>query len=216
MFNGAAAFNQPLSFNTASVTNVRVNLCLESDRYERLDSDFQFLSNLSSDGLHVCRCNGIQSTTTFWYCFGCICEIISVWVQLQLETRFWFPISYPTYHQMDGMFRDAAAFNQPLAFDTASVTNVRVLLVWSSTQWETRFWFPISYPTYHQMYAMFYGSAAFNQPLSFDTASVTNVRVHLFGVQSQWETRFWFSILTNLLSHPFVCALCSDWVPINN
>ena len=65
LFYGAAAFNQPLSFNTASVTNVRVNLCLESDRYERLDSDFQFLSNLSSDEHVVCRCNGIQSTTVF-------------------------------------------------------------------------------------------------------------------------------------------------------
>ena len=42
--------------------------------------------------------------------------------------------SYPTYYQMYGMFALAAAFNQPLSLDTTSVTNVRVLLVWSSTQ----------------------------------------------------------------------------------
>ena len=35
---------------------------------------------------------------------------------------------------MRGMFYNAAAFNQPLSLDTTSVTNVRVLLVWSSTQ----------------------------------------------------------------------------------
>ena len=34
---------------------------------------------------------------------------------------------------MAKMFEGAAAFNQPLSFDTASVTNVRVLLVWSLT-----------------------------------------------------------------------------------
>ena len=35
---------------------------------------------------------------------------------------------------MEGMFYNAAAFNQPLSLDTASVVSVRVLLVWSSTQ----------------------------------------------------------------------------------
>ena len=32
------------------------------------------------------------------------------------------------------------------------------------------------------MEKMFYGAVAFNQPLSLDTAKVTNVRVYLFGV----------------------------------
>ena len=35
---------------------------------------------------------------------------------------------------MEGMFRDAAAFNQPLSFDTASVTtNCEIIHVWSPT-----------------------------------------------------------------------------------
>ena len=41
---------------------------------------------------------------------------------------------------------------------------------------------PISYPTYYQMNAMFWGAAVFNQPLLvFDTAAVTIVSVCLFG-----------------------------------
>ena len=41
----------------------------------------------------------------------------------------------------------------------------------------------ISCPTYCQMYAMFYVSSVFNQPLDFDTAEVTNVR-YLFESDS--------------------------------
>eukprot|EP00964_Phaeocystis_antarctica_P007002 scaffold3786_cov60-Phaeocystis_antarctica.AAC.1 len=44
------------------------------------------------------------------------------------------------------MFYGASAFNQPLRFNTSSVTN---------------------------MYQMFLYASAFNQPLSFDTSSVT-------------------------------------------
>ena len=57
---------------------------------------------------------------------------------------------------MNYMFRSASAFNQPLSFDTFSVTN---------------------------MGKMFFGAAAFNQPLSFDTSSVTNM-VYMFNVRS--------------------------------
>ena len=44
--------------------------------------------------------------------------------------------------------QDARAFNQPLSFDTSSVTN---------------------------MVNMFWGASVFDQPLSFDTSSVTNM-----------------------------------------
>ena len=39
----------------------------------------------------------------------------------------------------------------------------------------------VFYPTFYQMFAMFNGAAAFNQPLpeAFDTAKVTTVRVSL-------------------------------------
>ena len=92
-------------------------------------------------------------------------------------------ISYPTYYQMSAMLSFATAFNRPLSFNTTKVTVVRVYLFGVRQQWETRFWFPISYSTYHQMNGMFAFAAAFNQPLStFNTAEVTMVRV--FCVES--------------------------------
>ena len=81
------------------------------------------------------------------------------------------------YHQMGGMFGGATAFNQPIAFDTARVTSVRVYLFGVQLQWETRFWFPpFSTQLNIQMQSMFWGAAAFNQPLAFNTTEVTNVR----------------------------------------
>ena len=95
--------------------------------------------------LHSCR---LQSTTTsIQYFQGYKCETVLVWSSTQWETRFWFSTSHPTYYQMLWMFRDAAVFNQPLSFDTAEVTDVRVYLFGVRLkQWETRFWFSTSYP----------------------------------------------------------------------
>ena len=59
------------------------------------------------------------------------------------------PSSFPTRQY-------ARAFNQPLGFDTSSVTN---------------------------MGFMFYGARAFNKSLSFDTSSVTNMS-NMFQVRS--------------------------------
>ena len=57
---------------------------------------------------------------------------------------------------MHQMFVNAGAFNQPLSFDTSSVTS---------------------------MAYMFYGASAFNQPLSFDTSSVKDM-ADMFVVRS--------------------------------
>ena len=57
-----------------------------------------------------------------------------------------------TTHRMCPRFdsrQGASAFNQPLSFDTSSVSNMGL---------------------------MFYGASAFNQPLSFDTSSVTDMQ----------------------------------------
>merc|ERR1712106_955089 len=58
------------------------------------------------------------------------------------------PLSFDTssVKEMANMFNNAKAFNQPLSFNTSSVTN---------------------------MAGMFWVAVAFNQPLSFDTSSVT-------------------------------------------
>ena len=198
MFGGAAAFNQPLDLDSAKVTTVRA------------------------------------------YLFD---------TQSQLDSRFLFPIFFPTYCQMHHMFAGARAFNQTLSFDTAEVTNVRAyncfdsnsamrnlilnsffphnliircatcfwmqrrtinhylsilppgLQMWEHTCFESNCneipdsWFSISisYSTYCQMLGMFRGASAFNQPLSFNTANVTNVRAYNC-LESNRIMGFWFSI----------------------
>ena len=76
---------------------------------------------------------------------------------------------------MYGMFGGAEAFNQPLAFDTVKVTDVRVYCVKSNLM-RHHILIPYSNPTFYQMGHMFYHAAAFNQPLDFNTAKVENVR----------------------------------------
>merc|ERR1711935_575891 len=76
------------------------------------------------------------------------------------------------------MFRHAKAFNQPLAFDTSSVTNMYRMFHGARA-----FNQPLSFDTSSVIYTMgymFYNALAFNQPLSFDTSSVTVV-VGMFG-----------------------------------
>ena len=67
----------------------------------------------------------------------------------------------------------ASAFNQPLSFDTSSVTDMTQMFHAAA------FNQPLSFDTSNvtTMHAMFYVAAAFNQPLSFDTSSVTNMYV---------------------------------------
>ena len=60
---------------------------------------------------------------------------------------------------MGGMFARASAFNQPLSFDTSSVTDMGA------------------------MFDVSYGSSAFNQPLSFDTSKATDMGL-MFSVRS--------------------------------
>ena len=78
---------------------------------------------------------------------------------------------------MNSMFSNAAAFNQPLSFDTANVVDVRFCL--QSNPICNKF--SIHYnQSFYQMAVMFSDASAFNQPLYFNTSSVTNVRVICF------------------------------------
>ena len=64
MFSGAGAFNQPISFKTSAVTSVRAYICVESNLM-RNHILISFSSHILSDGCHVLRCRGLQSTTSF-------------------------------------------------------------------------------------------------------------------------------------------------------
>jgi len=95
---------------------------------------------------------------------------------------------------MGYMFREAAAFNQSVSFDTSKVTNVRAYICLEPNSAIDS----DSLPTYYQMEGMFLGADAFNQPLSFDTAEVGNVRVTCFS--STPVMRDQILISSNLLS----------------
>ena len=82
--------------------------------------------------------------------------------------------SFPTFCQMNSMFSGAAAFNQPLSFNTTKVTDVRVYLCWVQQE-KPECDSPLK-PNMLQMGYMFDGAAAFNQPIYFDTAKVIDVR----------------------------------------
>eukprot|EP00327_Prymnesium_parvum_P020554 CAMPEP_0113291934 /NCGR_PEP_ID=MMETSP0008_2-20120614/34342_1 /TAXON_ID=97485 /ORGANISM="Prymnesium parvum" /LENGTH=216 /DNA_ID=CAMNT_0000143937 /DNA_START=280 /DNA_END=927 /DNA_ORIENTATION=- /assembly_acc=CAM_ASM_000153 len=71
---------------------------------------------------------------------------------------------------MEGMFYRATSFNQPLSFDTSSVTSMSYMF-----DGATSFNQPLSFDTSSvtDMSYMFYGARSFNQPLRFDTSSVT-------------------------------------------
>ena len=66
--------------------------------------------------------------------------------------------------QMQSMFRGAAAFNQPLSFDTAAVTNVSAYACFESDDSNEKPDSDFLFPTL-QMHSMFYKAVAFNQDL---------------------------------------------------
>ena len=90
---------------------------------------------------------------------------------------------------MQSMFYGASAFNQPLPFDTSSVTTMNGMLGRA-----TAFNQPLTFDTSSvtRMSYMFYNDVAFNQPLSFDVSGVTNAEscpnnlcmYYMFGVRS--------------------------------
>ena len=80
---------------------------------------------------------------------------------------------------MYDMFWKAEAFNQPLDFDTARVTNVRAyMLVWSLITLRDQILISFFLAIYYQMDWMF-EATSFNQPLDFNTSKVTSVRAYI-------------------------------------
>merc|ERR1711935_1196911 len=72
---------------------------------------------------------------------------------------------------MQGMFKKASVFNQPLSFDTSSATHMGQMFQAASV-----FNQPLSFDTSKvgSMGGMFWYCSAFNQALSFDMSRVTN------------------------------------------
>ena len=85
------------------------------------------------------------------------------------------------------MFSGARAFNQPLAFNTSQVTDMRFMF-YDATEFNQPLTFDTSQVT--DMRGMFQSASAFNQPLTFDTSQVTNME------QMFWNARAFNQPLT--------------------
>ncbi|MBZ4191826.1 BspA family leucine-rich repeat surface protein [Niabella beijingensis] len=86
-----------------------------------------------------------------------------------------------TITNMQGMFANAANFNQPLNFNTANVTNMAQMFSYAA-----KFNQPLNFNTaaVTNMNYMFLGATSFNQPLNFNTAKVTNMANMLSNASS--------------------------------
>jgi surface protein len=89
-------------------------------------------------------------------------------------TSFNQPIQWDTSSvtTMAAMFYGATSFNQPLQWDTSSVTDMSAMFEGAMSfnqplQWDTS--------SVESMESMFRGATSFNQPLEWDTSSVTNM-----------------------------------------
>ena len=144
---GASAFNQPLSFDTSSVTTMRYMFMVRSS-YAPPRATRPGLPRICSRALS-CTLRAPRSPAASPGPH-CVYALLSILGATQEASAFNQPLSFDTSSvtNMGLMFRSAGAFNQPLSFDTSRVTD---------------------------MYLMFYGASAFNQPLSFDTSSVTDM-----------------------------------------
>merc|ERR1719272_1883215 len=95
-------------------------------------------------------------------------------VDYMFASAFNQPLSFDTSSvtSMSHMFMSADAFNQPLSFDTSSVTSMSYMFAYMDA-----FNQPLSFDTSSvtDISEMFTGNDAFNQPLSFDTSSVTSM-----------------------------------------
>eukprot|EP00964_Phaeocystis_antarctica_P046650 scaffold26979_cov53-Phaeocystis_antarctica.AAC.1 len=125
--------------------------------------------------------------------------ICPAFVPRQQASAFNQPLSFDTSSvtTMQQMFYQTSAFNQPLSFDTSSVTTMHLMFyrAWAFNQ-------PLSFDTSKvtTMHSMFLRASPFNQPLSFDTSSVRS----MYGM---FNVRCSPCPAPNLQSGPRLCAL---------
>ena len=120
------------------------------------------------------------------------------------------PLSFDTSSvtDMGQMFMLASAFNQPLSFDTSSVTDMASMFVRASA-----FNQPLNLDTSSvtSMTSMFNYASAFNQPLSFDISSVTGMQWMFDGTDSLSDANKLFIRCAWSGSATFVSQYGSEW-----
>ena len=165
---GAAKFNQPLRFDTSSVTSMRA------------------MFNMSADDPDPCR-----RRLSWWSTFNSplsfdTSSVTSMAGMFQGASAFNQALSFDTQNvnDMSRMFRGATAYDQPLSFDTSQVTDMADMFAQASA-----FNKPMSFATsdLRDMHAMFQHATDFNQAMSFDTSSVTDMSYMLQGATSFYQ-----------------------------
>ncbi|KAL1496838.1 hypothetical protein AB1Y20_014424 [Prymnesium parvum] len=162
MFDGASSFNQPLNWDTSSVTTMRY-MFQEASSFNEL---------LNWDTSSVTTIRGMFSSAT----------------------SFNQPLSWDTSSVTDmlGMFYGASSFNQPLNWDTSSVTTMYRMFREASSfnqplNWDTSSVTDMGY--------MFNSAGSFNQLLNWDTSSVTSME-YMFYAASSFDQRPIFNGIT--------------------
>ena len=128
--------------------------------------------------------------------------------KLHFRSGHW-RLGHLQWANMEGLFWDASAFNQPIgAWDVSSVTNMKGMF-YGATSFNQPIigWDTSSVTT---MEALFYGASAFNQPIgSWNTSSVGNLGALFYGASSfnqpigEWDT-----------SRSKACLGSLPWLPI--
>jgi len=111
---------------------------------------------------------------------------------------------------MGSMFYDARAFNQPLTFDTSNVTTMLQMFTGATSFNQSLTFTDTSSVT--TMAFMFNGATSFNQPLTFNTSQVTNMG-YMFSNANAFNQPLTFdwSKVTNMGSMfqgAFNCVFC--------
>ena len=171
MFSHASAFNQVLSFDTSSVTDMRYMFSHASAFNQVLSFDTSSVTDMRYMFSHASAFNQVLSFDTS--------SVTSMAYMLE-SSPFDKPLSLDTSSvtDMGYMFDSASAFNQPLGLNTSSVTNMHHMLSHASA-----FNQPLSFDTSMASMLKF---SPFDKPLSLDTSSVTDMG-HMFDSASAFN-----------------------------
>ena len=180
MFNGAASFDQPLDWNTSSVTNMAAMFRgADSFNGNITKWDTSSVTNMVAMFSNAGSFNGsitkwdTSSVTSMGSMFsnaGSFNGNITKWVTSSAT-------------DMNFMFSNAASFDQPLDWNTSSVTNMIGMFQGAAsfngsiTKWDTS--------SVTSMGSMFQGAASFNGNITkWDTSSVTGMAAMFQGADS--------------------------------
>ena len=165
---GAAKFNQPLSFDTSSVTT--------------MSAMFDMSSAVGPDPCNRRLSFGaaFNSPVNFWD----TSRVTSMRGMFRHASAFNQPLNFDTSRvtDMSEMFQGASAFNEPLSFDTSRVIDMAAMFAQASALNKLLSFVDTSRVT--DMSSMLQQATAFNQPLNFDTSRVTDMSSMLQGAIS--------------------------------